>query len=455
MVNDGSRDGDSRNSGNDRGEGTNVGNSRRRSFLKAAGAGATAVGLAGCTGPSDNGGGGGGGGGLPDPIKIGAIGPTDAPAGQSILDAAKLRAKQFNNNGGIGGSEVELITKDNKADPNTTVSVYKELIEGEGVHATTGIFGSGQLVALLGQIASSQTPFLGTGAATEKATQRIAENYEKNKYFFRVGPNNTVFLGEGVLLLGEARFQEWGWDRIALLAEDFEWASTYVNELKENLASRTGAELVQTEVVAEGTQDFNPIYDQFENKNIDGVVVGLAHTGTNALVQWAKNQRPFGFGGIHVPTQFPSYFAATEGAAISTFSLTSATAQSEITDKTVPFANAYQEEYDRLPVYTGYITADAMGVLKAAIERAQTVDSDTLVSELEKTQFTGTTGTLNFFGKDSDYPHDAIPDFVSDEPGIPGVHFQWQTDENGNGEQVPLFPEEFAKGEYQSPPWVN
>ena len=445
MVNDGNRDGESRNSGNDRGEATNVGNSRRRSFLKAAGAGATAVGLAGCTGPSDGGDGGGGGGGIPDTIRVGVIGPKDAPAGQSILDAAKLRAKQFNNNGGIGGADVEVITKDNKADPNTTVSVYKELIDGENV----------QLVALLGQIASSQTPFLGTGGATEKATSRIADNYEKNKYFFRVGPNNTVFLGEAVLELGENKFDEFGWDRVALLAEDFEWASTYVSELEDNLESRAGVELVQTEVVAEGTQDFNPIYDQFENKNIDGCVVGLAHTGTNALVQWAKNQRPFGFGGIHVPTQFPSYFAATEGAAISTFSLTSATANSEITDKTIPFANAYQEEYDRLPVYTGYITADAMGVLKAAIERAESVDSDTLVSEMEKTAFTGTTGTVKFFGKDSEYPHDVIPSFAVEEDAVPGVHFQWQTDENGNGAQVPIYPERFAQADYQSPPWVN
>lgn len=202
--------------------------------------------------------------------------------------------------------------------------------------------------------------------------------------------------------------------------------------------------------IAEGTEDFTPIYDELEENEVDGAFTALAHIGTRGLVQWAKQQRPFGFGGIHVPTQLPSYFRATEGAATSTFSQTTATPTSEVTAETVPYANAYQEAYDSLPVYTGYSAYDAVYILKEAIESAGAVGGDALVSALEDVSYTGTSGTVAFFGPDGRFPHDVRygPEYAQ------GTYFQWQTDEEGNGRQRVIWPDDLQEAEYQSPPWV-
>ncbi|MFC7177529.1 ABC transporter substrate-binding protein [Halosegnis marinus] len=134
---------------------------------------------------------------------------------------------------------------------------------------------------------------------------------------------------------------------------------------------------------------------------------------------------------------------------MSTFSQTTATADSEITEKTVPYADAYAEKYDgALPVYTGYSAYDAVYMLKDAIESGESVDSDTIVSELESMTFTGTSGTLEFFGEDGDYPHD----IKYGEEYTRGVYFQWQP-EGESGTQSVVWPDEHQQSEYQAPPW--
>jgi branched-chain amino acid transport system substrate-binding protein len=454
MANDGSRD-----DTNERGtESRRGGDSDRRTFLKATGLGATGVaaGLAGCTGPSggDGGGGDGGdGGGIPDTIRLGALGPADAPFGASILNSAELAAEEINNNGGIGedGATLKVQTADTKDDPGTARQRYGEMTSGgSAVHATTGIFGSEQLLALMGNIANKETVHLGAGAATPEAPGRLKEDFERFKYWFRVGPVNSTFLGDSLVTYAKDRFEEMGWERVAFVAEDFKWTEPVSATIKERLESEANVTVTSTRRIAEGTEDFSPVYDQLESENIDGMFTALAHIGSTSLVQWAKQQRPFGYGGIHVPTQLPSYYKATKGAAIGTFSQTTATPSSAITEKTIPYAEAYNEQNDKFPVYSGYSTYDAVYVLKEAIEQAGSVNSDDLVSALEDISYTGTAGTIEFYGKDARFPHDVKfgPEFSQ------GVYFQWQANSEGKGEQKVIWPDSLKEADYKSPPWV-
>lgn len=419
----------------------------RRTFLKATGAGAGAAALAGCTetisgGSSD--------GGIPDKVSFGALGPADSPMGDSILKSANLAAKEINANGGIAGSDVEILTKDTKDDPGTTRSAYQELTTGKNVDATLGIFGSENLLSVMGNIGQAKTPHLTAGAATPEAPKRVKEDYETNKYWFRIGPVNAVFLGESQIEFAKKKFKDMGWEKVAFLAEDYKWTEPITNVIKERLESETDVEVTEVKRIAEGTEDFTPIYDKLESANIDGVYTALAHIGTKSLVQWAKQQRSFGYGGIHVPTQLPSFFKATKGAAISTFSQTTATPTSEITDKTLPFTKAYADEYNgSYPIYTGYSAYDAVYMLKDAIESTESVDGNTLVSELESVSYTGTSGTIEFFGKDGRFPHDVKygPDLVQ------GVYFQWQM-EGEKGVQKVIYPDDLSDTDYQAPPWA-
>jgi len=91
---------------------------RRRALLRTTGAGAVGTALAGCLGNGN------GDGDLPDTITLGALGPADLLRGDSIMKSAELAVDEINAADGIGGSDVELSTKDTKDDPGTTRQVY-------------------------------------------------------------------------------------------------------------------------------------------------------------------------------------------------------------------------------------------------------------------------------------------------------------------------------------------
>jgi len=87
----------------------------------------------------------------------------------------------------------------------------------------------------------------------------------------------------------------------------------------------------------------------------------------------------------------------------------------------------------------------AVYVLKDAIERAGTLNSDKVVTALEQTDIMGVYGRLRFDPKS----HQVI---VAQDPkdGAVGSILQWQ-----DGKRIVVYPKSIAKGEIQLPPWMK
>lgn len=405
----------------------------RRQVLSTLGA-TGAFGLAGCLGSSSSG---------SSTITIGAMGQKQHPVGRGVLNAAKLAAKQLNNNGGILDRDIEVITKDTKGDPGTTKSVYQELTGAQNVDATMGIFSSEALLSLMPQIADKQTIHMSTASKSPEVPRMVSDNYEKYKYVFRAGAVNSHFIGEHMLSYAEEQFSAMGWDRVALLAEDYAWTQPIYDILNENLDDI--ATVPVTKRVAKGTSDFTPIYDEVESNDVDGAFVIFGHIGATALTQWKDQQRDFGFGGMHAQAIFPPFYQSTSGAPESVFSHTPATPQSQITEKTVPWAEAYKSEYGNYGADSVYPTRDAFTMLQTAAEEAGSFETDPLISALESISTTGTQGQLEFYPNDHEFAHDV----KYGEEYVKGVTMQWQ-DEN----MEVIWPGDTATSEYTSPSWL-
>jgi branched-chain amino acid transport system substrate-binding protein len=445
----------------------------RRTFLRATGGAALATTVAGCLslGGSGSGGGGNGSGGggngsggggnnssggggsanIEGPITIGALAPNpeNDPIGGSIINAAELAVQQLNNNGGIGGAQVELVTGNTEADPATGQQRYRELVLNQNADVTTGIFTSEVLLNIMDDIAQQQKLHLTSGAATTEVSRMIAEDYDKYKYHFRAGPLNDYDLGKNLIDFGEANFESMGWGSVYGMVEDYAWTEP-ISELFEKNLDSTGAEVVGNQRYASGTTNFAPLFDDVQSSGASGMFTAMAHTGTDAVVQWAKQQRPFGFAGIHVPMQLPSYYQSVNGACLYGVTQTSATPTSEITQKTQPFVKAYNQQFNSYPVYTGYITYDAIKLYAKMVEQTGTTNADQLISALEQASFTATTGTLKFYGKNKRFPHDP----VYSQNAIYPVFLQWQEDDSGNGVQEVIWPDQYKTAEYQQPAWI-
>jgi branched-chain amino acid transport system substrate-binding protein len=87
----------------------------------------------------------------------------------------------------------------------------------------------------------------------------------------------------------------------------------------------------------------------------------------------------------------------------------------------------------------------AVYVLKDAIERANSLDSDNVVTALEKTDIMGVYGRLRFDPKS----HQVIP-AIDPKEGAVGSILQWQ-----DGKRVVVYPKSIATGEILLPPWMQ
>lgn len=424
----------------------------RRNVLKAVGAGGSMA-LAGCLGgrgSTDT-----DAGGTPSgPLKVGVLTPhtgVENPIGNSIAKSVKLARNQINESGGVQGGDVEVVVKETEENPQTGKSKYEELTVGENVDVTVGVFTSEVLVNLMDSISQQQTPHLTAGAATPEAARMVKNDYESYKYWFRTGPINSHFLGQNMVDFADAELPDLGWDSVYVLLEDYKWTEPVDTVLQDKL-SNAGVEVVGRQRYAGDTENFTPIYDEVESSGADAVYVAMAHTGTPAIIQWAKQQRPFAFGGIHVPMQLPSYYGAVSGACRFAVVQNTATPDSEITEKTKPYSEAYNELVGKYPVYTGYAAYDAVKMYVEAAKSAGSRNGDDVVSELENMTFTGTAGPISFYGQDQRYPHDIVYD-ASGEDGVRPLWFQWQQ-RNGSGSQTTIHPDSLKQGSYKKPPWV-
>ena len=106
---------------------------------------------------------------ITDTIKIGMSVPLSgsvAVAFGPLADGAQAYVNYLNDNGGINGQQVELITKDDQYDPTITATNTDELIDSDGIHLMSGTIGTPNNLAIQETMNEECIPqlFASTGA---------------------------------------------------------------------------------------------------------------------------------------------------------------------------------------------------------------------------------------------------------------------------------------------------
>jgi branched-chain amino acid transport system substrate-binding protein len=471
----------------------------RRSVLKYGGSSAAAVTLAGCQSPqnplpgsgirnSDDGdedpGGNGNGNGNGDSdgegllagetVRIGILAPMSLPLGQSMWDGARLAAKQHNDNGGMLGADVEVKLGDTEVKPAKAASEHRRLVRQENCDFTMGIFLGAALIQTFPSIASLGKVHITTASADPRAGQLVSttntftqdtgeEEYEKFKYHFRAGPINLLDLADAMLEFIENQREDRGWERVAVMTENVGEFTPYHDRLVASLS-----EILEVPIVKRvgGVSDWSPIYNNIEGEDCDLALVGLALIGTSAVNQWANQERDFEFGGIHVPSQSFGYWESTAGNTEYVYTMNAMTPQTSNTDLTQPFVEAYMDEFDRVPIYSGAITYDAVTLTEQTLRKTmeeegiegEIPEADTMIPYMEDNTYTGSTimSEFQFTPEDANYAHE--PNWTSiEETGVP-VFQQWQMDpevREDYGTMHSFYPDENKTADYAVPHWME
>ena len=168
----------------------------------------------------------------PVPVRVGVVGPFTGPSadfGVPMLNGIKLAVDEINAVGGYLGRPLELIVKDDMADPARGRQAAQELLS-EKVSAVLGFCNTGVALKALDLFQQSKTPLIvpcATGTAVT-STYPAPESY-----IFRVQGRDAL---QAPLMVDEIIKR--GWDKVAIFADTTGYGEGGYKDVVDALAAK-------------------------------------------------------------------------------------------------------------------------------------------------------------------------------------------------------------------------
>ncbi|MDB5624453.1 MAG: putative branched-chain amino acid transport system substrate-binding protein [Tardiphaga sp.] len=380
-----------------------------------------------------------------DPIKIGVIAEAQAIAGASIPQAAQLAAEEINAKGGIDGRQIEVVIYDNHSSSADSVRAFQRAVNEDKVNVVIGSYISEVVLALMPWASRLKTPFITPGAASNEITKAVNKDYEKNKYTFHgyltSGALATSVCDAAKDLLVDAKKMK----TAVIMSEDAAWTKPLDVGYQECLP-KIGLKVLDHIRFSPDTTDFTPIFNKIEGLKPDVIITGISHVGVQPTVQWKNQQVPIPMLGISSQATNSTFGKDTNNAAFGVLYQGVSGPGVAVTPKSVPFADAFKAKFGNYPSYAGYTAYDEVYFIADAVKRAGSTEADKLVAALEATDWEGTIGRTQFYGKDEPFTHG----LKYGKGLITGLMLQWQ-----DGAQVAVWPKEVSKGELKFPSFIK
>jgi branched-chain amino acid transport system substrate-binding protein len=380
-----------------------------------------------------------------DPIKIGVIAEAQAIAGASIPQAAQLAADEINAAGGVDGRKIEIVTYDNHSSSADSVRAFQRAVNEDKVHAVIGSYISEVVLALMPWASRLKTPFVTPGAASNEIPKAVNKDYEKNKYTFH-GYLTSASLALSVCDAAKELLVDGKKMKTAvIMSEDAAWTKPLDVGYEECLP-KIGLKVLDHIRFSPDTTDFTPIFNKIEGAKPDVIITGISHVGVQPTVQWKNQQVPIPMLGISSQATNETFGKDTNNAADGVLYQGVSGPGVAVTPKSIPFAEAFKAKFGNYPSYAGYTSYDEVYFIADAIKRAGTTDADKLVEALEKTDWEGTIGRIQFYGKEDQFTHG----LKYGKGLITGLMLQWQ-----DGKQTSVWPPEIAKAQIKFPSFIK
>lgn len=372
-------------------------------------------------------------------IKFGILAPFETPPGEGLINAAKMAAADINDAGGIDGKQIELIISNTEYKPEAGLSGYKKLALSDKVVAVIGTASSGVSMAIIDQVARYRVPMITTGGASLQLSQKVEQDYERYKYWFRVMHTTDDIANSVADWVVNFLHKEQGYSKAAILSENALWAQGVLPTIKE-LMAEAGIEVVAEEFFDLDTKDYKPILSKINSSGAEFILDFSSHVdGATYVKQWGELEGP-PMGGLNASGTSSRFWEDTLGNAISHVDLIQGSYRVALTDKTVEWYDRYLEKYGVSPDYPSGYTYDAIFMLADAIERAGSTDPDALVKAMEASDYTGVAARWVF------------EDNHNSKFG-PGYRVMGMTQWQDGGERQVIWPPELKTGDFILPPW--
>lgn len=135
--------------------------------------------------------------------------------------AAKAAVALVNEQGGIAGRKVELITEDTESNPATGTRKLRSLVERSGTNFIVGSVHSGVMLSAIPVATELKTVYFSAGEATE------ATGSKGSRYSFRTGTDTYALAAAGAPWAFENLGKNW-----TIISPDYAWGHSHHQEHK-------------------------------------------------------------------------------------------------------------------------------------------------------------------------------------------------------------------------------
>lgn len=358
----------------------------RRTFLKGAAGGAAVTTVAGCLGGGD------------DTISLGALyifSGFGSLYGEEAERGYELAVEEINNDGGIDGQDVEIISRDTEGDPNAGIRQMTSLIEEENVDGLFGLDSSSVAQSIAPQVQEYQMPLMATHAATPFLTSPEGEhdNSVGNEWVFRNSNSLSHDMYGAAQVAATLELDEW-----ATIGPDYAFGYEtwdYFQAYCEGIGVDTAFTEEQFPALEES--DYSPYISSILDAEPDGVITPLWGSDLTTFLGQAEqsgwfDEIEYTLFSVGMGTDLPA-----DGSPLPEGELASTRYDpfEPDTEENNEFRETYVEEYDTLPTYNAEGAYRAVYLYRNAIEEAGT-NADEIRSTFEESEHTGPVGEYAF-----------------------------------------------------------
>lgn len=198
---------------------------------------------------------------------LGLTGDLSGPASgtyKPLAEAARVYFDRVNEQGGINGHKIRLITRDSRGDPNQVVTDLN-YFDSEGVLLSVFVSPSGTLGAYVRQNASLQIPTMYINACYPPSTPPAAD-----PNFFCAGISTLTDARQAVDLIAKA--MEGQKIRLGFVTTDIPGARGAAEKIMKPYAEQKGIEVVDIAVMPVTTTDASVIARSFKEKGVNAAI---------------------------------------------------------------------------------------------------------------------------------------------------------------------------------------
>lgn len=212
-------------------------------------------------------------GDLPE-LRIGVTLPFTGPVAESARESQEAFLMYIEEQGGtLGGLPVDVIFEDTETEAEMVVTRARKLIDTDDVHLLSGGMLAFEPIAMADTVARAEIAMVMHSSA--------AENFLRidNPYILSVSQTPS----QETMPLGEYAYEEWGYRRVAILGQDYEWGWQTTGGFQYGFEN-AGGEVVQKLWAPLGTTDYAPFVTQLE-RDVDAIFATVVGADVPRFVQ--------------------------------------------------------------------------------------------------------------------------------------------------------------------------